>query len=60
MEQEIFLTPEETAVILKVNVRQVTKMIKSGELHAKDISQGEHKRMTWRILKTDVVKIAGQ
>ncbi len=53
-EERMYVSVEEAAMILGVNYRQVFRMIKSGNLKAKDINASNKKRHIWRILKSDL------
>ena len=56
MEDSIYLTLEETAEILKVNIRHVRLMIRSKKLRAKNIGIG-NQRKYFRVLREDVMRI---
>lgn len=60
MEKDLLVTVKEAAEILKVNKRHVTRMIRSGQLPAKDISLGTHARKNWRILTSDILNVQNQ
>jgi excisionase family DNA binding protein len=56
MKEPTFLTLEETAEILKVNIRHVRLMIASGKLRAKNVGIGKQRKF-FRVLREDVMKI---
>lgn len=56
MNEEIFLTIDEAAEILKTNRRHIKRMVAANVLRAKDIGLGDE-RSFLRIMKEDVMKI---
>jgi len=55
MENE-YMTIEEVANLLKINPRQVRKMIETGRLRAKNINASGGIRKIYRVLKEDVIR----
>lgn len=53
--QDTFVTDREASEILKTNIRHIRRMYKAGVIRGKDISLGEGKRKTIRLLKEDVI-----
>ena len=53
---EVFLTLDEAAEILKTNRRHIKRMVGAGVLRAKNIGLGDE-RSFFRIMKDDVLKI---
>ncbi len=56
MEQDIFLTVEEAAEILKVDTRHIKRLIKAGKLRAKNIGVGTERKF-YRVLKKDLLTV---
>lgn len=54
MENE-YITIEQAADLIKVNERQIKKMIKAGMVRYKNISLGKQ-RAIYRVLKADLLK----
>jgi len=50
----LYVSLDEAASLLGVNKRQVTRMIQSGKLRAKDINASTGKRHLYRVLRKDI------
>ncbi len=56
METPLFITTEEAANVLNVNIRHIKNMILAGKLRAKNVSAG-NKRKVWRVYREDVYNL---
>jgi predicted site-specific integrase-resolvase len=55
--EQLFIKLEETAQIMGLNKRTVTRLIKQGKLRAKDVNASKGIRPRWIVLKEDILAL---